>query len=206
MPSRQYFDGSYVKLKHGPDVGTVNATVYDALSSPAVLLAKMALLNLFVVTSAAVDPVSSKPWFSFVKQILVIDRERFVALIDSDAYESIDKILKSLDTFKANGFFQGDVSQHYDNIPSDYQIVGSLISAKCCYEEGNVQYTVGKASHANASCFLLDCDMDEHSNIIEHATDFFAHLFTGGTHPVDIHEYIEHHAPSVDLGYDLVPI
>jgi hypothetical protein len=34
--------------------------------------------------------------------------------------------------------------------------------------------------------------------------DFFKHQFTGGTHPIDIHEYIARHDPNVDLGYQLV--
>ena len=203
---KQTIAGHFLKLKHGPDIGVVDANVYDALSSQALLLAKMALLNLSQVTSQAIDPVSRKPWFSFVKQILVIDRERFVAIVDSDAFESVDHIAKNMDSFAKDGFFPGDVSQHFDNIPSDYPITGPLISVKCRYEEGNVQYTTGRATHQGSNCFLLDCDMDEHSNILEHATDFFKHQFTGGTHPIDIHEYIEHHNPDMNLGYDLFPV
>lgn len=57
-----------------------------------------------------------------------------------------------------------------------------MISVKRSYEEGNIQFTMAKAKNANGSCFLLDCDMDEHNNALEHLADVFTHVFTGGTH------------------------
>jgi len=192
-----------LKLKHGPDVGVITPASYDGMNSPALLLAKMALLNLFAVLTTQTDPVSNQPWFNLVKQILVIDRERFVAIASSDLYESVDHILNNLGTFKKQGFFPGDVSLHYDNIPSEYQVTAPMISVKRIYRQGNVQFTMAKARNANGDCILLDCDMDEHSNVIEHLADVFTHVFTGGTNPIDIHEYILHYQKGVDLGYSL---
>jgi hypothetical protein len=51
---------NFVKLKHSPDVGVVTSAVYDGMNSPTLCLAKMALLNLFVVLSNQKDPVSSR--------------------------------------------------------------------------------------------------------------------------------------------------
>lgn len=195
-----------LKLKHGPDVGVITPATYDEMNSPALLLAKMALLNLFAVLSVQKDPVSTRPWFNFVKQILVIDQERFVAVVSTDLYESIDHIHRNIAQFKKLHFFPGDVSQHYDNIPSEYKLLDSMISVKCGYEQGNVQFTTARARNSAGDCILLDCDMDEHSNLIEHLSDVFKHYFTGGTNPVDIHEYIVHRQKGVDLGYDLRPI
>jgi hypothetical protein len=197
--------GNFLKLKHGPDVGVVTPGVYDDMSSPALLLAKMALLNLFVVLSAQRDPVSTQPWFNFVKQILVIDQERFVAIVSSDLFESIDHIVSNMGDFRSQGFFPGDVSLHLDNIPSEFQLTAPMISVKRAYEQGNVQFTMGKARNQQGDCCLLDCDMDENSNLFLHATDFFKHLFAGGTNPIDIHEYIVHQQKGVDLGYELRP-
>jgi hypothetical protein len=196
----------FLKLKHGPDVGVITPAIYDGMSSPALLLAKMALLNLFAVLSTQTDPVSTQPWFNFVKQILVIDQERFVAVVSTDLFESIDHIRNNLGQYKKLHFFPGDVSLHYDNIPSDYTIVGSMINVKCAYEHGNVQFTLGRAKNAAGDCILLDCDMDESSKLIEHLSDVFKHYFTGGTNPIDIHEYITHHQKGVDLGYRLHPV
>src|SRR6476660_2465311 len=39
--------GNFLRLKHGPDVGVVTPSVYDSMNSPALRLAKMALLNVF---------------------------------------------------------------------------------------------------------------------------------------------------------------
>lgn len=204
-PLKSILAGNLLKLKHGPDVGVITPELYDGMSSPPFVLAKMALLNLFVVLSTQQDPVSSQPWFNFVKRILVIDRERFVAIVASDLYESINHILNNLDTFGPKGFFAADVSLHTDNIPSEFQLTATMISAKYRYEQGNIQFTMAKARNAGGDCILLDCDMDEHSNLLEHASDLFVHIVTGGTHPIDIHEYIVHHQAGVDLGYTLRP-
>ena len=53
--------GNFLKLKHGPDVGVITPSVYGGMSSPALLLAKMALLSLFVVLSTQLDPVTTRP-------------------------------------------------------------------------------------------------------------------------------------------------
>jgi len=197
--------GHLVKLKHGPDVGVVNAGVYDGMTSPALVLAKTALLNLFVVLNAQNDPVSENPWFSMVQQILVIDQERFVARVDDAFFTSIEQISTHLDDFKSQGFFPGDTSLHTDNIPSDYTLTAPMISVKRSFEQGNLQFTMARVTNAAGNAVLLDCDMDEHSNIIEHVSDLFTHVFTGGTNPIDIHEYIVHHTPNIDLGYTLRP-
>ena len=81
-----------------------------------------------------------------------------------------------------------------------------MISVKRAYEQGNLQFTMAKARNAQGGCFLLDCDMDENSNLFLHTTDLFKHLFTGGTNPIDIHEYIVHSQKGVDLGYELCPV
>ena len=203
---KKTLEGNFLKLKHGPDVGVVTAALYDGMGSPALLKAKMALLNLFGVLSTQQDPVSTQPWFNFVKQVLVIDQERFIAIVTSDLYESVDHIANNMATFKKQGFFPGDTSLHVDNIPSDFTLTAPMISVKRVYEQGNVQFTMGKATGPNGPCLLLDCDMDENSNLFLHTTDLFQHLFTGGTNPIDIHEYIVHHQQDIDLGYQLRPM
>lgn len=204
-PLKATLEGNFLKLKHGPDVGLITPAAFDAMSSPALLLAKMALLNLFGVLSTQQDPVSSQTWFNFVQRILVIDQERFVAIVGSGLFKSIDHIAKNLGEFRKKGFFPGDVSQHLDNIPSEFQLTAPMISVKRTYEQGNVQFTMGKARNQQGDSILLDCDMDENSNLFLHATDFFRHMVTGGTNPIDIHEYIVNRQKGVDLGYELHP-
>jgi hypothetical protein len=59
---------------------------------------------------------------------------------------------------------------------------------------------------------LLDCDMDEHLNLINHGFDVVKHLFNGGTSPSAMHEYIvrdsAQNSPggiaTIDFGYMLV--
>ena len=205
VPLQKSLDKNFVKLKHGPDVGIMSPDVYDGMNSPALLMAKMALLNLFAVLRTQQDPLSSQPWFNSVRKILVVDQERFVAIVDPGLHDSVDNILKNMSSFGKQGFFPGEVTLHTDNIPSDYQLTEEMISVKRTYEEGNLQLTLGKARNNGVDCVLLDCDMDEHSNLFLHTGDLFKHTFTGGTNPIDIHEYIVNLQQGVDLGYALAP-
>jgi len=198
-------NGNRIRLIDGTDIGVLGQALYDGMANQS-LLPKMALLNLFVVLSTQKDPVSDQPWFNMVKQILVMDQERFVAVVDSNLFESIDHILNNMGQFKKQGFFAGDTSLHEQNFPKEFALTEDMISAKKVYDEGNVQWTMAKVQDAAGNkSVLLDCDMDEHHNVIEHLSDLFKHLFTGGTHPIDIHEYIVSVQRGVDLGYGLLP-
>jgi hypothetical protein len=193
-----------IRLKDGTEVGVMTAELFDGLAAPELVLSKMALLNLFAVLKAQKDPVSDQLWFNMVKQILVIDQERFVAVVDPNLYESVDHILNNIDQFKPLGFFAADSQLHTGNIPREYTLT-NMISVKRVYDEGNVQFTMAKVQSGGVDTVLLDCDMDEHHNLIEHASDLFKHVFTGGTNPIDIHEYIVHVQKGVELGYELQP-
>jgi hypothetical protein len=193
-----------VDVKHGPQLGNL-ADAFDSLKGTQQILAKMALLNLYAVLSDETEPIDNTHWIHFVQQIVRIDQERFVAETDPDLFDLVQRILSNLGNFK--GFFtEASPNLHLENIPPAYQLTGDLITVKVRYEQGNVQFTMGKATKAGQNVVLLDCDMDEHSNLIEHTGDLFTHVFTGGTHPIDMHEYIVHHDPGVQLGYDLAPV
>ncbi len=189
-----------VDLKHGRNLGPLDAA-YDTLVGPAEILAKLALLNLYAVTIDNKEPIGQASWFSFVKQIIRIDRERFVAEVKPELLEIVTQILANLNQYSSQGFFTESASMHYDNIPTRYTLKDGLITVKVRYNIGNIQFTLGKAQVSGEDVVLLDCDMDEHSNIIGHAGDLFLHVFSGGTHPIDIHEYIVHENPGVSLGY-----
>jgi hypothetical protein len=199
-----------VDLKNGPVIGDL-ANNYDALVGEQAILAKTCLLNLYAVLTDEVDPIQKKPSIRFVQKILRIDRERFVAEIDKALFDTVMQILNNLDQYKEQGFFTESAALHYDNIPSDY-VVTTLQTVKVRYMQGNVQFTVAPAQHNGNTVYLLDCDMDEDSNLILHTEDLFTHLFTGGTDPIDMHEYIVRHSAllngglsTVDLGYTLDP-
>ena len=197
-------NGQRMRLIDGTDIGAMGASLYDGMAN-GLLLPKMAMLNLFAVLSKQNDPVSNQTWFSMVKNILVIDQERFVAVVDSNLFESVDFILNNMNRFKKQGFFAGDTSLHTQNIPKEFTLAADMISVKKVYAEGNVQWTMAKVVDAAGNkSTLLDCDMDEHHNVIEHVSDLFKHLFTGGTHPIDIHEYVVSVQKGIDLGYGLV--
>jgi hypothetical protein len=135
----------------------------------------------------------------------VIDEGSFVGIVEEGLYKSVDHILGNLGRFKRHGFQVADSLLDLDSIPK-CQFTAPLISVKCQYEQGNVQFTLGKAHSSDGfDCVLFECDMDEHSNVIEHVSDLFPRVYPGGTKPIDIHECMVHHQPGIDLGYELQP-
>jgi len=203
---RRILDASNdVDVKHGPQLGSL-ADVYDSLAGPQQMLAKIALLNLYAVLTDESEPVNDTNWIRFVRQIVRIDQERFVAEADPALLVIVrDNILANLDQFRQKGFFTEPAGLHLDNIPERYQITSGPHSVKVRYEQGNIQFTMFEARTGTDSVVLLDCDMDEHSNVIGHLADLFIHQFSGGTHPIEMHEYIVNHNQKVQLGYDLAP-
>lgn len=206
-----------VDLKHGPAVGDLGKN-YDTLANGAQILAKTTLLNLFAVLTDERDPESlpSVPWFSYVRRIVRLDQERFIAEVDSALYENVQTILSKLNsTYQAQGYFTESAALHTANIPPQYDIDRSLteplITVKKKLEQGNVQLTLAALRTPGGAVHLLDCDMDEHANIVEHGFDLVKHLINGGTSPITMHEYIMddsarqgHGFATVDLGYRLV--
>jgi hypothetical protein len=206
-----------VDLKQGPPVGDLGKN-YDTLANGAQILARTALLNLFSVLSDEQDPESSPslPWFSYVRKIVRIDQERFIAEVDPGLFENVQTILSKLNsTYKAQGYFTESAALHTANIPPQYDIEHNLmlpmITVKKKYEQGNVQLTLAALRSPRGVVHLLDCDMDEHANIVEHGFDLIKHLVNGGTSPIAMHEYIVEDSAqqaggiaTIDLGYQLV--
>jgi hypothetical protein len=206
-----------VDLKDGPPAGDLDQS-YDTLANSAQILAKTALLNLVAVLSDEQDPESSPSvsWFSYVRKIVRIDQERFIAEVDPTLFEDVQTILRKLDsTYKAQGYFTESPALHTANIPPQYDIEHNLmmpmITVKKKYEQGNVQLTLAALSTPSGAVHLLDCDMDEHANIALHGLDLVKHWITGGTKPIAMHEYIVEDSAqqangiaAIDLGYQLV--
>jgi hypothetical protein len=195
-----------VDVKHGRNLGNLT-DAFDDLGGNQERLAKMALLNLYAVLTDEKDPIGATSWFDFVQQFVRIDQERFVAETDAELFTLVKRILDNLPAFSNRGFFtELSPALHLENFPERYTLTAPLITVKVRYEQGNLQLTMAQATSGGKPVTLLDCDMDEHSNIILHTGDFFIHPVTGGTSPVDMHEYIKHHDPEVVLGYDLAAI
>jgi hypothetical protein len=204
-----------VDVKHGSNIGNLE-TNYDALADAQQILAKAALLNLFAVLTEEIDPIAKFPWFNHVRKIVRIDQERFVAETDADLYENVQTILNKLSTvYGRQGYFtELSTVDHLVNFPARYgHPVLTPITIKKDYEQGNLQLTMGFFRMDGIAYHLLDCDLDEHSNIVKHSFDVVKHFLQGnGTNPIDMHEYIvedsaeqsANHVSTIDLGYQLV--
>lgn len=209
-----------VDMKDGTVLGGLE-TAFDQLRGVNQEYAKMALLNLYSMLSSErnpIQPYTGQPWFSFVRKIVRIDRERFVAEVDQAVFDSVQHILSRQDYFGGVGFFpELSPGLHVGNFPPRYGIsgAGDIITVKKQCEEGNLQLTVAVSDvPGQTKTYLLDCDMDEHANLILHTFDvFLVHPFTGGTNPIDMHEVITladsarrmNNVSALDLGYLLQP-
>jgi hypothetical protein len=207
-----------VDLKNGPAIGDLNSK-YDSVPGIPQVLAKTALLNLYAVLSDEVDPIANVPWFNYVRRFVRLDQERFLAEVDPALFENVQTIVNELSrTYRAKGFFTeppADLPLHIPNIPTKYHSDANLVqilTLKKDYEQGNVQLTVSFLRVDGVAVHLLDCDMDEHRNIVLHSFDIVNHMVTGGTNPISMHEYFARKSAqaasdgisNIDLGYKLV--
>jgi hypothetical protein len=181
---------------------------YDSVDTSPAILAKTALLNLyFKMGKVAVPQSPGDSWFKFVNQILMIGRERFVGLVPGAMFELVSNIFNQIDQHP--DFVRADTSLHTQNIPEPYKSrLVSMVSIKSNDDHGNLQLTMGQSVADNGEpAFLADCDIDEDLELVQHLADVFTHIFTGGTHPFDVHEFLidqYHGGGAIDLGYDLI--
>lgn len=179
---------------------------YDDLRGPAAVLAKTALLNAYFRLSRANEPViGTRSWFSFVRQIVAIGRERFLAVVDPEMETLVRQIDDHIGEFRAN-YERTPAENHRGNVPSDMRPrITEMVSIKSTHRKGNFQLTLSRLS--NPDQVLLDADIDESGDLLGHFFDLFKHKLSGGTHPHDIHELLvlqEGQAEGFDLGYVLV--
>jgi hypothetical protein len=144
-------------------------------------------------------------WLSFVERILVIGRERFIGIATAAMWNRVKAIHDNIG--QNPGFVRADTLLHTGNISSPFAAgVVEMISIKSNDQHGNLQLTMARSVDAasGATTFLLDADIDEDLNFFLHARDLFVHVFSGGTHPVDVHEILTLAYGILDLGYTLV--
>jgi hypothetical protein len=185
-----------------PDLLTEGA--FDTLSGEKPGLAKTALLNSYFMLNGLMEPISgARSWFSFVRRIVAIGHERFLAFVDPGMETLVRQIHTHIDQFRAD-YERTPAENHRGNVPASMQArISSMISIKSTHDRGNVQLTLTRL--AGPDEVLLDTDIDEHGDLVGHVLDLLRHKFSGGTHPYDIHEILLHAAngAAVDLGYRL---
>ena len=196
---------SAVKVKGGKTLGTFTEATYDGVTDKTTVFAKAALLNLYTKLTDLKEPTGgNEPWFSFVREIVEIGRERFIAVADPRMGDIVRAIKDDIGKFK--DYKNTPAQNHFGNIPAVYQVQKSrMFSIKSDEDHGNIQLTMAPGKDASGNDLLiLDTDIDEDGKLLAHLADLFKHKFTGGTHPFDIHEYLALDNPNRPLGYELV--
>lgn len=195
---------SAVKVKGGKLLGKFTEATYDGVTGSTEIFAKAALLNLYTKLTDLKEPTEgTEPWFSFVREVVEIGKERFIAIVNPRMGEIVRAIKDDLGKFK--GYKNTPAQNHFGNIPGIFQVQKSkMFSVKSTEDHGNVQLTMAPGKDAAGNDLLiLDADIDENGQLMAHLADLFKHKFTGGTHPFDIHEYLALDNPSRPLGYEL---
>ncbi|HYH85340.1 MAG TPA: hypothetical protein VEX60_07650 [Pyrinomonadaceae bacterium] len=189
-------------------IGDFSGQSYDDASSQPAVLAKASLLNLYFKLMKLKEPVGNKDtWFSFVQEMLVIGRERFVAVADPGVEQIINKIKDNIGDYKKD-YKNALADLHYKNFPAEYNVLKSKMrSIKSTEDNGNIQLTVAPGTHPTTGqpVTLLDADIDEDNKLIAHILSLFKHKFNGGTHPHNIYDYLLYqYGKNIMLGYNLI--
>jgi hypothetical protein len=195
---------SRLKVRGAGSFEFMTGATYDsATDDERVRLPKMSLLNLHAKLTELADPAGKQPWFGFVRQLLEIGRERLIAVVDARMAARIIAIRDDIDSHKQT-YKHSNAQNHHTNMPKAYGVLKKdMFSVKTTEDNGNVQLTVGKGTdpETGAEAWILDADIDENGQLLSHLGDLFKHKFTGGTHPIDIHEFLLMAHPGIDLGY-----
>jgi hypothetical protein len=181
----------------------LTAAAYDAFGSDREELPKASLLNLYTRLSTTAAPTTNRPWFSYVRQILELGRERIIAIVESGMGSAVQTIRRSIERFPEYKHASADL--HHKNFPSRFGVLKKdMFSVKTKHEKGNLQLTLAPGTDASGKrVMLLDADIDENGMWLKHVTDVFKHKFSGGTHPFDIHEALGLEDHSWPRGYRL---
>src|SRR5262245_28534864 len=110
-----------VRVKDGRVLGHFIEDVYDDLEpgDRVTVNAKACLLNLFAKLNTLKEPVfNRKPWFGFVETLLMVGRERFIALVDEEMHSRVKMISDNIDEF--DFYKRTPVGDHAKNIPPGF--------------------------------------------------------------------------------------
>ncbi len=198
-------DSPSVRVRGGRSLGRFTGANYDTVTDRKTILAKSCLLNLFAKLTVLEAPTTThEKWFSFVREIVSIGQERFIALVDPRMGRIVRRIKDDIGNFK--DYKHTPAGNHHKNMPKTYTVPKSrMFSIKSREDHGNIQLTLAPATDPQGeNVLLLDADIDENGRLFGHLFDVFKHKFTGGTQPFDIHEYLAITHPNVPLGYELV--
>lgn len=152
------------------------------------------------------DPLTDDtPWFRYIRRLIKIGRERFIAEVDPVMADHVRRIRKEIGRF--HDYKRTPAKNHHRNFPKSFDVKkGNLLfSVKSGEDLANLQLTLGRGTDPDTGnkVWLLDTDIDEHGDLAGHIGDLIKHKFSGGTHPYDVHDLL-HFLSTRDLGYRLL--
>lgn len=166
--------------------------------------AKICLLNLFSRLRVENAPGLGGTWLDEVQELLLATRERLLAVVS----DRCGRLVHRLSTQNKGDYRRASPKLHLKNfraLPS-VEAVARMASVKTRDVKANLQFTVAHARRHGQAVWLLDADIDENGTLLGHSFDVVKHFFTGGTHPVDIHEALQKLFDPTPIGYELQPV
>ena len=192
----------------GVQLKTFVGASYDGIdtSKDKLVFAKAALLNLRAKLTELHDPLTDDtPWFRYIRRLIKIGRERFIAEVDPVMADHVRRIRKGIGRF--HDYKRTPAKNHHRNFPKSFDVKkGNLLfSVKSGEDLANLQLTLGRGTDPDTGnkAWLLDTDIDEHGDLAGHIGDLIKYKFSGGTHPYDVHDLL-HFLSTRDLGYRLL--
>ena len=106
-----------VLQKSNAPLGKLVGAAYDSMTSDEAVLAKTALLNAHHRLHTIQEPVSrARSWFSFVRRIITIDRERFVGFVQDDMEIIVRHVHDHIGDFRPD-YERAPAEHHRGNVP-----------------------------------------------------------------------------------------
>lgn len=167
-------------------------------------LSKMSLLNLYSRLRVEQLPGTTESWLTHVRSLLYSTRERILAEVSRGCWEAVVQTARApRDGYRGVPV----VNDHIENFTAEPGVtdVTNAFSIKSGRAKANLQLTAVQARRHGTDTFLLDADFDEHDNPVLHFFDVIRHRFSGGTHPIYMHECLRRAFGDGPLGYALQP-
>ena len=162
-------------------------TEYDNVDRTSLRMAKAGLLNLYAKMMSAPVPRGSPPWFNYVQRILVMQPDRFLAIVHPRMQDLVYSIWDAANTIPH--YNKASAKNHRGNVPQPFKVL-RIFSIKSQERTGVLQLTISDVEAGGQKFSILDADIDENGLLLLHFGDFIKHKFTTGTHPYHVYDIL----------------
>jgi hypothetical protein len=198
-----------LKLRNGTvtPLGSFTGDTYDDDDDPDLREGKLGMLNMYAKLMATPVPnTPDSPWFSGIRRLLGIQRDRVVGIVTPEMAHGVRQIRENLAAFPT--YRDAATGEHFEKniqplIPPGFS-GKTVYSVKTRERIGVLQLVIAEVTYPGSPTrFFVDADVDENGNLLKHFADFIGHQFNGGTHPIHIHDLLHRTLKTPLLAYEI---